>query len=187
MEMIEGDVAEPERDLLRARHPHALALLEDLDEMAGLDQGSVRAGVEPGEAAAQDFDMEVAPLEIDAVDVGNLELAARRRLQRGGDLYHVVVVEVEAGYGEIRLRMSGLLFDGDGAPPAIQLDDPVGFRRAHGIAEDGCAGAAQAGARQRLGQGVAVEDMVAEDESHPVGADEIGADDEGIGKPARLR
>ena len=73
-----------------------------------------------------------------------------------------------------------------GRPAAIQLDDPVGFRRAHDIAEDGCAGAAQAGARQRLRQRMAVEDIVAEDESHPVGADEIGADDEGIGQPARL-
>ena len=33
---------------------------------------------------------------------------------------------------------------------------------------------------------MAVEDIVAEDKGHPVGADEIGADDESIGKPARL-
>ena len=33
---------------------------------------------------------------------------------------------------------------------------------------------------------MAVEDIVAEDERDPLRADEIGAHDEGIGKPARL-
>ena len=40
--------------------------------------------------------------------------------------------------------------------------------------------------REQLGQAVAVEDIVAQHESDPVGADKIGADDEGVGKPARL-
>ncbi len=33
---------------------------------------------------------------------------------------------------------------------------------------------------------MAVEDVVAEDQGHPVGADEFGADDESIGQPARM-
>ena len=49
---------------------------------AGLEQRVVRAGVEPGEAAAHDLDVELAALEVDAVDVGDLELAARRGLER---------------------------------------------------------------------------------------------------------
>ena len=84
--MVERDIAEPQRDLLRAGDPQALALLEDLDEMARLDKRGMRAGVEPGKAAAEHLDMEIAALEIGAVDVGDLELAARRRLERGGDL-----------------------------------------------------------------------------------------------------
>jgi hypothetical protein len=42
----------------------------------------VGAGVEPREAAAHLLDVEVAALEIGAVDVGDLELAARRGLER---------------------------------------------------------------------------------------------------------
>ena len=66
-------------DLLRAGDLQALALLERGDELAGLEQAVVRAGVEPGVAAADDLDVEVAALEVARVDVGDLELAARRR------------------------------------------------------------------------------------------------------------
>ena len=38
VEMVERDITEPERDFLLAGHPHTLALLEDLDEMARLDK-----------------------------------------------------------------------------------------------------------------------------------------------------
>ena len=45
-----------------------------------------RAGVEPGIAAAEPLDRELPLRQIGAVDVGDLELAARRGLQRGGDV-----------------------------------------------------------------------------------------------------
>ena len=43
-------------------------------------QAVVGAGVEPGEAAAEPDDVKVPALEIGAIDVGDLELAASRRL-----------------------------------------------------------------------------------------------------------
>ena len=51
------------------------------DEFGRLEQRIVRAGVEPGEAAAEHLDVQLAALEIDAVDVGDLQFAARRGLQ----------------------------------------------------------------------------------------------------------
>jgi hypothetical protein len=85
-EGFERDVALAQCDLLRAGDAQALALLQDLDEMAGLDQRGMRAGVEPGEAAAEHLDKQVATLEIDLVHVGDLDLATRRRLDAGRDV-----------------------------------------------------------------------------------------------------
>ena len=57
------------------------------------------AGVEPGEPTAEAFNVKIATLKVGIVDVGDLQLAAWRRLDRLGDLDHVVVVEVQAGHG----------------------------------------------------------------------------------------
>ena len=66
------------------------------DEVRRLQQRVVRAGVEPGEAAAEELDVQLPALEIVAVDVGDLQLAAGRGLQAGGDVDDLVVVEIQA-------------------------------------------------------------------------------------------
>ena len=74
-----------EGDLLDAGDLQALALLDRLHEGRGVEQRVARAGVEPGKAAAQAFDVQAAVLEIEPVEVGDLELAAgdgRRRAAR---------------------------------------------------------------------------------------------------------
>ena len=74
-------------------------------KMRGLQQRFVGAGVEPGMAAAHDRHVELARVEIVPVDVGDLQLAARRGLQVAGDVDHLVVVEIEAGDRVVRLRL----------------------------------------------------------------------------------
>src|SRR2546423_7308634 len=64
------------RDLLNAGHLQALALFQRLDEDGAGEERVVGAGVEPGDAAAHALDLERAALEICAVDVGDLVLAA---------------------------------------------------------------------------------------------------------------
>ena len=56
----------------------------------------MRAGIEPGKTSAEHLDIEISPLHVDAIDVGDLELAARRGLQLGGDLDDLVIIEIEA-------------------------------------------------------------------------------------------
>ena len=75
----------------------ALPVLQGADEGGGLGQAVVAARVQPGLAAGQAAHVEAAALEIDAVHVGDLQLAARGGAHAAGDLYHVPVVEVEAG------------------------------------------------------------------------------------------
>ena len=62
------DEALGERDFLRAGDFQALALLDDVDELRGLEQRFMRAGIEPGVAAAEPLDMKFAALEIPLVD-----------------------------------------------------------------------------------------------------------------------
>ena len=92
-------------DLLRAGDLHPLPPLERGDELGGLEQTVGRAGVEPGKAAAHHFDVQLAALEIGAVDVGDLEFAAGRRLDVGGDVDDLLVVEIEPGDGPVRLGL----------------------------------------------------------------------------------
>jgi hypothetical protein len=76
----------------------------------------VGAGIDPGGAAAEQFDRKLAPVQIDAVEVGDLQLATGTRLEVPGDADDIVVVEVEAGDREVRLGLRGLLLDvGDAA------------------------------------------------------------------------
>ena len=56
------DEAHPVGDLLDAGDLQALPLLDRLHEIRGLEQRLVRARVEPGEAAAEDLDRELAAL-----------------------------------------------------------------------------------------------------------------------------
>src|SRR5690606_7937325 len=65
------------RDFFRAGDFHALATLDRPDEGCSLVQAVMRAGIEPGIAPSELFDMEGPALEIDAVDVGDFEFAAR--------------------------------------------------------------------------------------------------------------
>src|SRR5215469_15057712 len=54
-------------NLFRAGDLESLALLDDLDEGGGFQQGVVRARVEPGHAASHELGMELAALKVEAV------------------------------------------------------------------------------------------------------------------------
>ena len=105
------DVAHPEGDLLGAGDHQALPVLDGLDEVGRLEEGFVRPGVEPGDAPAHELDPQLAPLQVFAVEVGDLDLAPGRGLEAGGDVRDPAVVEIEAGHGVVRFRLFGLLLD----------------------------------------------------------------------------
>src|SRR5215470_25974 len=92
LELCRVDVAAAKRDLLRAADLQPLAALERLDEHRRPQQRLVRAGVQPGDPAAEELDVQRAALEVRPVDVGDLQLATRGGRERGGDLEHRVVV-----------------------------------------------------------------------------------------------
>ena len=144
------------------------------------------AGIEPGDAAAEQLDPQRPPGEIGAVDVGDLQLPAGGGLELSSELDAARVVEVKARDRVGRARRCGLLRQIDHAPAGIELHHPVALGIAHVVGEHRSLGAAGGGGAQLLRQSVAVEEIVAEDQAHGIGADEVGADQERFGDAARL-
>ena len=122
--MLVAKYSPPQRNLFGASDPQSLALLQNLNEVACFNQRRMRAGIEPGKTTAKDLDIEVATFQVGAVDVGDLELAACRRLDVGGDVEDVIVVKVEPGDRDIRLRMLGLFLDRQRAPRSANSTTP---------------------------------------------------------------
>jgi hypothetical protein len=118
--------------------------------------------IEPGEAAAEPLHMELARLHVVAVDIGDLELAAGRGLDRRGDIDHVRPVEIEPGRRPVRLRQPSVFLDRDRALLLVELDDAVALGIVDPIGEDGGAGRELAGLLQDLAEPMAEEEIVAE-------------------------
>src|SRR5450759_3410370 len=182
-----GDPAGLVGDLLGARDLQALARLDGLNEIRGLEERLVRARVEPRHAAAEELDVEVSDFEIRPVDVRDLELAARRGFQRRRDVEHAVVVEIQAGDGIARARLLRLLLEADRVPLPVELYDAVTPGVEHAVGEDGRAGRTGGRALEHLRQAVPVEQVVAERERDGVLAHERTTDEKRLRETLGLR
>lgn len=176
-------------DLLGDRDRQVLGVLHGADELRRLVQALHGAGVQPRVAAAERHHGQRPLLQVHPVEVSDLQLAAGRRLDPMGLGSHVARVEVQAGDGVGALGLGGLLLDGDGPPPRVELDDAEALGVVHVVAED--RGAARLGvldgARQVTGQAVAVEDVVAQHQGARLAGDEVLADGEGLRQAVRAR
>src|SRR5205085_10408918 len=161
--------------------------LDLLDEVGRAEERLLRAGVEPGEAAAERLHLELRRFEVAAIEIGDLQLAARGRLEPRREVADPRVVEVQARHREVRARLLRLLFDADGAAALVELDDAVALRIVHAIGEDRRSAGPRAGAAQRVGQSVSVEDVVAEDQAARRAGDELASDDERLRQSAWIR
>src|SRR5579883_248790 len=177
------DVALAPGDLFRAADLQALAILHRLDELRGPQEARRCAGVEPGIAAAELLDGQPALGEIAGVDVGNLELAARRARDGRSDVADVGVIKIESRDRPVGARRPGLLDYVDGAIVGVELHDTIGLRVGDPVGVDRGAlppGAALGQRRQRI----AVEEIVAQDQADALAADELFADQEHFGDAA---
>ena len=74
-------------------------------------------------------------LKIGTIDVGDLEFAARRRLDAGRDVHDVVVVEIQAGNRVVGLRLLWLFLDAERHAIAVEMHDAITLRILHVIGE----------------------------------------------------
>src|SRR5206468_5573079 len=174
-------------NLFDARHHQTLALLDRLDVVVRLQQRLVGAGIEPRDTARQLFDVQLTAFEIGAVDVGDLELAPGRRLQRGGDVDDLIVVEIQPRYCIRRFGGRGLFLDADRASFTVELDDAVALRIPDQVPEHGGAHLARRGRPDVIGEVRAVKNVVAQSEGHAVAANEPSSDHKGLREAVRAR
>ena len=174
-------------DLLGDGHRQVLGVLHGADELRGLVQALHGAGVQPRVAAAEGDDRQRPLLQVHLVERGDLQLAAGRGLDPMRLGCHVARVEVQAGDGVGALGPGGLLLDGDGPPPRVELHDAEALGVVHVVAEDrGPTGLGVLdGARQVARQAVAVEDVVAQHQGARLTVDELLADGEGLRQAVR--
>lgn len=69
------------------------------------------ASIEPSVTTAQLFDKQAAGFHVQSVEIGNLKLATRRRLQVAGELNDAVVIEIQAGGRMVRLWLIRFILD----------------------------------------------------------------------------
>ena len=169
-------------DLLGDRDRQVLGVLNGADELRGLVQALHGAGVQPRVAASEGDDGQRPLLQVHLVERGDLQLAARGRLNLVGLGGDVARVEVQAGDGVGALGLGGLLLNGDGPALAVELDDAEALGVVHVVAED--RGAARLrvldGLLEVAAEAVAVEDVVAQHQGARLAGDEILADREGL-------
>ena len=169
-------------DLLGDGHGQVLGVLHGADELRGLVEALHGAGVQPRVAAAEGHHGERPLPQVHPVEVGDLKLAAcggPHLVGLGGDIARV---EVQSGDGVGALGLGGLLLDGYGPAPRIELHHAEALGVVDVVAEDrGPTGLGVLdGARQVAGQAVAVEDVVAQHEGARLAGDEVLADGEGL-------
>ena len=157
-------------------------MFDGLHELAGFEKRLRRAGVQPRHAPPELHDVKRSTLEIDAVEVGDFELTTFRRPQRLGEPDHFAAVHVQPGDRKIRLRHGGLLLDFRRAARGIECQHPEPVRVLYGIGEHRRATVVRNRVLCLARQFAAEEHVVAEDQRHWVVADEVAADDEGMGE-----
>ena len=145
----------------------------------------MRTGVEPGGAAAEEFDAESAGVEVEPVEVRDLEFTALGRFEGARDFDDISVVEIDAGDGVVGFRLRGFFLKGEDATIGSELDDAVAGGVGDVVAKNGGSGGAGPGGFERAREIMAVEKVVAEDEGRGFGAGEeagVAGDVEGLGE-----
>jgi hypothetical protein len=121
---------------------------------------------------------DLALVQVDVVQVGDLQLAAGAGLQVGGVGDDIIVVHVQAGDGQVGFRLRRLLLDRNQPTAGVTLADAVPLRVPHRVAEQHTPVDAGGRRLQGLRETLAVEDVVAQHQGDRVVADVVGADDE---------
>jgi len=172
-------------NFLRAGDLEALPVFQRGDELAGIEQAFVRAGIQPGIAALEDLHIKLALLQIGLVDRGDFQLATRTGFDRFSDIDHLIIVEIEAGDGVIALWLDGLFLDADGFTSLVELNHAVALGVLHMIGKHGTAGRLLVCLSKQDGKIMPVENVIAQHQCARRIADELFTDNERLRQPVR--
>ena len=97
MKMPGGHPAVAEGNFFKAGDLEALVVLDGANKLRGFQQGFVGAGVKPGVATPEDFDVKITCFHVSAVDAGDFQLTAVGRFDLFGEFDNALVIEIESG------------------------------------------------------------------------------------------
>src|SRR6185312_8060984 len=137
-------------------------------------------GVQPGEAAAQLLHRQRAARQIGTVEIGNLQLAARRHLKTARDIDAVGVIEINTGNGPLALGCFRLLHDVQGSALVVEFDHAEASWIRNPIRESGSAAFLFADALQPFDQTSTVKYVITQNQGAGAAGDEVGTYDEGV-------
>src|SRR4051812_43404995 len=157
-------------------------MLQHLYEGGCLEEAVVRARVEPGHAAAQIDEPSPSGPQVLVVEVGNLQLAARGRTKLLRQRHDLVVVKIEAGDGEISLRLLRLLLERQEAASLAHFRDSVALRIVDPVPEQRASIERLGLLLQKGGQALTMEDVVTQHEADAIVTYESFADEKRFGK-----
>src|ERR1700733_14079367 len=146
----------------------------------------MRARVQPGRAAAHHADIQLLAFEIRAINVGDFEFAALRRLEACGNFDDLPIVEIKPGDSVARFWLLGFFFNAESFASWIELDDAVALGVVDRIGENSRPPALPRRRAQFLDQVVTVKNIIAEHERTTAGADKFLADQKRLGNSLGL-
>jgi len=94
----------------------------------------------------------------------------------------VTVIEIQAGDGISEFWIFRYFLDGDRLAGLVELDDAEALRVVDFVAEDSGTGVALGGRLEFGREALAIEDVVAEDQGAALVANELLADEQGLGQ-----
>ena len=146
------------------------------------------AGVQPGEASAEDLNLEFAGFEEFLVHGGYFEFSARGRLNMFGHIYHFVGVEIKAYHSIVALGLLRLLLDAQAIALLVKFGHAIALGVADPVAKDGgfiILFGILNGLFEKAGETVAVENVISEDQASAVIANKLFTNDKSLGKAIR--
>ncbi len=137
------------------------------------------SGIQPGHAPVEDADMQLAAVQVLAVDIGNFVFAPGGRFEVLGDGDNFIVVKIEPGHGVVGFGLRRLFLNGDGATVFVEFHDAIAFRIVDGRGKDHSA--IRVGVRaDELAEARAVENVVSENQGYLIETNKLLADDKGL-------
>ena len=100
-------------NFLQAGNLAMLMLFNRLHKVCRVNKTLMRPGIQPGEALPQQFYIQCPIFQINAIEVGNLQLTAGRRFQILCVLHYAVIIEIQTRYAVIALWLSRLFLNRD--------------------------------------------------------------------------
>jgi len=114
LQLFAVDVAQAVGDFFHTGNSDTLPILDGLNEAGRLLKGLVSTRIQPGKTASDQLNFQQTAFQVIHVDIRDLKLPAFRRFELLGDLDHVIIINIESGYGIALAEDTPALFDGHG-------------------------------------------------------------------------